>query len=79
LLNFNFFIKFFPETNLKKQGMLPLTFANPSDYDKIQPADRISLLNLKELKPGSVSTSIIIVLFTTLIRMCPGQLTLQVP
>ncbi len=28
------------ETNLKKQGMLPLTFANPADYDKIAPTDR---------------------------------------
>ena len=33
----------------------PLTFANAADYDKIQPSDRISLLNLKDLKPGSVS------------------------
>ncbi|KAL8564976.1 aconitate hydratase [Nucella lapillus] len=41
------------ETNLKKQGMLPLTFANSADYDKIQPTDRLSLLNLKGLKPGS--------------------------
>lgn len=40
------------ETNLKKQGLLPLTFANPSDYDKIQPDDRISLLDLKNLAPG---------------------------
>lgn len=40
------------ETNLKKQGMLPLTFANPADYDKIQPADRISLKGLKDLAPG---------------------------
>lgn len=40
------------ETNLKKQGLLPLTFQNPSDYDKIQPTDRISLLNLKNLAPG---------------------------
>ena len=31
------------ETNLKKQGMLPLTFANPSDYDKIKEDDRITL------------------------------------
>ena len=31
------------ETNLKKQGMLPLTFANPSDYDKIREDDRITL------------------------------------
>ncbi|KAE9556410.1 hypothetical protein FO519_000295 [Halicephalobus sp. NKZ332] len=40
------------ETNLKKQGMLPLTFANPSDYDKVQPADRISIHGLKEFAPG---------------------------
>ena len=41
------------ETNLKKQGVLPLTFANPSDYDKIQPTDRIRLVNLAEtLQPG---------------------------
>ena len=30
------------ETNLKKQGMLPLTFADPADYDKIKPEDRVS-------------------------------------
>ncbi|KAG8197674.1 hypothetical protein JTE90_001599 [Oedothorax gibbosus] len=40
------------ETNLKKQGMLPLTFNNPSDYDKIQPTDKISILGLKDLAPG---------------------------
>ncbi|KAL6424632.1 hypothetical protein ACFW04_009965 [Cataglyphis niger] len=40
------------ETNLKKQGLLPLTFANPADYDKIQPSDKISLLGLKDLAPG---------------------------
>lgn len=43
------------ETNLKKQGMLPLTFDNAADYDKIQPTDKISLLGLKELAPGKVS------------------------
>ncbi|KAE8379995.1 aconitase family-domain-containing protein [Aspergillus bertholletiae] len=32
------------ETNLKKQGMLPLTFAEPADYDKIQPEDKVDLL-----------------------------------
>ncbi|KAL0482372.1 aconitate hydratase [Acrasis kona] len=32
------------ETNLKKQGMLPLTFAEPADYDKIEPTDRVDLL-----------------------------------
>merc|ERR1712000_40891 len=36
------------ETNLKKQGMLPLTFSDPADYDKITAEDKISLLNLAE-------------------------------
>lgn len=40
------------ETNLKKQGLLPLTFSNPKDYDKVQPTDKIDLVNLKELAPG---------------------------
>jgi len=40
------------ETNLKKQGMLPLTFVNPADYDRIQPSDKLSLLGLPELTPG---------------------------
>jgi aconitate hydratase len=40
------------ETNLKKQGMLPLTFANPADYDKVQEDDRISILGLRSLTPG---------------------------
>lgn len=40
------------ETNLKKQGLLPLTFANPADYDKVQPTSKISLLGLKSLAPG---------------------------
>lgn len=43
-----------PETNLKKQGMLPLTFADPADYDKVQPSDRVSLLDLANLSPGQV-------------------------
>ena len=41
------------ETNLKKQGVLPLTFANPSDYDKTRPEDRVALSGLTELAPGS--------------------------
>jgi len=41
------------ETNLKKQGILALTFSNPLDYDKIMEDDRISLVNLDELKPNS--------------------------
>ncbi len=40
------------ETNLKKQGMLPLTFANPADYDKILEDDRLSIVGLSELAPG---------------------------
>lgn len=55
-VDFNIY-PFFSETNLKKQGMLPLTFANPADYDKIQPEDRISLLGLQNLSPGKVSFS----------------------
>jgi len=39
------------ETNLKKQGMLPLTFANPADYDKIQETDRLSIIGLTEIAP----------------------------
>ena len=31
------------ETNLKKQGMLPLTFADPTDYDKIKEDDKVDL------------------------------------
>jgi aconitate hydratase len=40
------------ETNLKKQGMLALTFANEADYDKIQEDDTISFTNLTEFAPG---------------------------
>uniref|UniRef100_A0A8D8Z3H0 aconitate hydratase n=1 Tax=Cacopsylla melanoneura TaxID=428564 RepID=A0A8D8Z3H0_9HEMI len=45
------------ETNLKKQGLLSLTFDNPADYDKIQPFDKISLVGLKDLAPGKPVTS----------------------
>ncbi len=41
------------ETNLKKQGVLALTFANPADYDKIQEDDTFDVLGLKEFAPGS--------------------------
>lgn len=43
------------ETNLKKQGMLPLTFAEPADYDKIQPDDKVDLL-CTELEVGKPMT-----------------------
>jgi aconitate hydratase len=39
------------ETNLKKQGMLPLTFVNPADYDKIREDDRMSI-DITTLAPG---------------------------
>ena len=40
------------ETNLKKQGMLALTFADKNDYNKIQEDDRIDILGLPTMKPG---------------------------
>ena len=40
------------ETNLKKQGMLALTFANPDDYNLIQERDRIDILGLMHFTPG---------------------------
>lgn len=40
------------ETNLKKQGVLALTFANPKDYDKIQEKDLLSIKGLANLAPG---------------------------
>ncbi|MBI5060075.1 aconitate hydratase [candidate division KSB1 bacterium] len=47
------------ESNLKKQGILPLTFANSSDYDKVRDGDRISLLDLAQLAPGRGVTMIL--------------------
>jgi aconitate hydratase len=44
------------ETNLKKQGMLALTFANEADYDKIQEDDTINFLDLTEFAPGKALT-----------------------
>jgi aconitate hydratase len=40
------------ETNLKKQGLLALTFAKPDDYDRIRETDRIDLVGLAKLAPG---------------------------
>ena len=40
------------ETNLKKQGVLPLTFVNPNDYNKVIEGDHISILGLSALAPG---------------------------
>ncbi len=44
------------ETNLKKQGMLALTFANPADYDKVRQDDTIGLLGFDEMGPGKNMT-----------------------
>jgi aconitate hydratase len=44
------------ETNLKKQGMLALTFANESDYDKIQENDSINFVDLVDFAPGKPLT-----------------------
>ncbi len=40
------------ETNLKKQGMLALTFVNKEDYDKVQEKDSLSVLGLTSFAPG---------------------------
>jgi aconitate hydratase len=40
------------ESNLKKQGLLALTFSNPADYDRIREDDRVSLVGLANLAPG---------------------------
>ena len=47
------------ETNLKKQGMLGLTFANKTDYDKIQEKDEVDVLGLKNFKPGKNLTLVL--------------------
>ncbi len=44
------------ETNLKKQGMLALTFAEKSDYDKIQEDDSIDIIGLTDFTPGKPLT-----------------------
>ncbi len=41
------------QTNLKKQGVLPLIFKNPADYDNITRDDRLSILDLDQLSPGN--------------------------
>jgi aconitate hydratase len=47
------------ETNLKKQGMLPLTFADAADYDKVRAGDRLSVLGLVDLAPGQPLTVVL--------------------
>jgi aconitate hydratase len=47
------------ESNLKKQGLLALTFRNPDDYERIREDDRISLVGLADLAPGRPVTCIL--------------------
>jgi aconitate hydratase len=47
------------ETNLKKQGILALTFVDPADYDKILEDDRLSILDLKNFQEGKYLRGII--------------------
>lgn len=47
------------ETNLKKQGMLPLTFDNPADYDSFMTGDRVSITGLETFAPGRPLTLVV--------------------
>jgi len=47
------------ETNLKKQGMLALTFANPADYEKVQEDDSIDIKGLTTFAPGQQLTVVL--------------------
>ncbi|MCB0665478.1 MAG: aconitate hydratase [Saprospiraceae bacterium] len=44
------------ETNLKKQGMLALTFVNPDDYEKIRQDDTVDLIDFEQMAPGKTIT-----------------------
>jgi aconitate hydratase len=45
------------ESNLKKQGMLPLSFTNLADYDRVRATDKVSLVGLARLAPGHALTA----------------------
>lgn len=47
------------ETNLKKQGMLALTFEDPADYDKVRPDDRVDIEGLQTFAPGKNLTLVL--------------------
>jgi aconitate hydratase A / 2-methylisocitrate dehydratase len=47
------------EANLKKQGILPLTFADPADYEKIRADDSVDLTGIAELAPGHTVTVVL--------------------
>lgn len=47
------------ESNLKKQGVLPLTFADAADYDRVRETDRVTLTNLRDLAAGLPVTALL--------------------
>lgn len=47
------------ETNLKKQGVLALTFADPADYGKVKETDKVSVVGLKDFAPGKPLTVVL--------------------
>ena len=47
------------QTNLKKQGMLALTFSNPADYDKVRQDDKVSILGFQSFAPGRQLTIVL--------------------
>jgi len=47
------------ETNLKKQGMLPLTFADKADYDTLQTGDKVSIVGFEKFAPGVPLTMVV--------------------
>tara|TARA_Y100000389_G_scaffold197596_1_gene232503 strand:+ start:9832 stop:12075 length:2244 start_codon:yes stop_codon:yes gene_type:complete len=47
------------ETNLKKQGVLALTFSNPDDYTQVQEMDRVSIQGITQLSPGQPLTMVV--------------------
>jgi aconitate hydratase len=47
------------ESNLKKQGVLPLTFVDSADYEKVRETDRISIIGLSALAPDGEVTAVL--------------------
>ena len=47
------------ESNLKKQGVLPLTFADPADYEKVRETDRVTVAGMTDLEPGTPLTVVL--------------------
>ncbi|KAK0429739.1 hypothetical protein EV421DRAFT_1946357, partial [Armillaria borealis] len=58
------------ETNWKKQGMLALMFANPEDYEKVKPSDKVDILGLDTFAPGKNLTRR---------SLCPSTEVLEIP